>query len=30
VVIELSFEADIQACAERVFSLLADLRNYSQ
>jgi uncharacterized protein YndB with AHSA1/START domain len=30
VVIELSFEADIAASAERVFSLLADLRNYGQ
>jgi uncharacterized protein YndB with AHSA1/START domain len=30
VVIELSFEADIAASAERVFALLADLRNYGQ
>jgi uncharacterized protein YndB with AHSA1/START domain len=30
VVIELPFEADIQASAERVFALLADLRNYGQ
>jgi uncharacterized protein YndB with AHSA1/START domain len=29
-VIELSFEADIQASAERVFSLLADLRHYAE
>ena len=28
--ISLSFEADIAASAERVFSLLADLRNYAQ